>query len=128
MQLAYYARIWFTAARYSVMRTLMFRGDFFIWALVELFWMTVNLLMISVIYAHTDSVAGWTKYQMMLLVGTSPGARLLRVGKDPKGVLLKELEGDELRALALTRQGLVAAVNTDSSHSNRSRDRPEMET
>lgn len=47
-----------------------------------------------------------------LLVGTSPGARLLRVGKDPKGVLLKDLEGDELRALALTRQGLLAAVNT----------------
>lgn len=47
-----------------------------------------------------------------LLVGTSPGARLLRVGKDPKGVLLKDLEGDELRALALTREGLLAAVNT----------------
>jgi hypothetical protein len=47
-----------------------------------------------------------------VLVGTSPSARLLRVGKDPKGVLLKDLEGDELRALALTRQGLLAAVNT----------------
>ena len=71
MNLAHYARIWLTSARYSVVRTLMFRGDFFIWALVELFWMTVNLLMISVIYQHTDTVAGWTKYEMMLLVGTS---------------------------------------------------------
>jgi ABC-2 type transport system permease protein len=71
MTLAHYARIWFTSARYSIVRTLMFRGDFFIWALVELFWMTVNLLMVSVIYAHTDTVAGWTKYEMMLLVGTS---------------------------------------------------------
>ena len=69
--LSHYARLWLTSARYSIMRTLMFRGDFFIWALVELFWMTVNLLMISVIYQHTDSVAGWTKYEMMLLVGTS---------------------------------------------------------
>jgi ABC-2 type transport system permease protein len=69
--LAHYARLWLTSARYSIMRTLMFRGDFFIWALVELFWMGVNLLMISVIYGHTDTVAGWTKYQMMLLVGTS---------------------------------------------------------
>ena len=69
--LAHYARLWLTSARYSIMRTLMFRGDFFIWALVELFWMTVNLLMVSVIYAHTDSVAGWSKYEMMLLVGTS---------------------------------------------------------
>ncbi len=47
-----------------------------------------------------------------LLVGTSPSARLLRVDKDIKGVLLKDLEGDELRALALTRTGLLAAVNT----------------
>lgn len=47
-----------------------------------------------------------------LLVGTSPSARLLRVDADPKGVLLEDLEGDELRALALTRNGLLAAVNT----------------
>ena len=71
MNLAHYARIWLTAARYSVMRTLMFRGDFFIWALVELFWMSVNVLMVSVIYDHTSNVAGWTKYEMMLLIGTS---------------------------------------------------------
>ncbi len=71
MNPAHYARIWLTSARYSVARMLMFRGDFLIWTLVELFWMTVNLLMISVIYRHTDSVAGWGKYEMMLLVGTS---------------------------------------------------------
>ncbi|AOS45692.1 hypothetical protein Verru16b_02778 [Lacunisphaera limnophila] len=67
----HYFRLWLTSARYCIMRTLMFRADFFIWALVELFWMAVNLLMVSVIYQHTDTVAGWTKYQMMLLVGTS---------------------------------------------------------
>ena len=71
MQLTHYFRLWLTSARYSIMRTLMFRGDFFIWALVELFWMSVNLLMISVIYDHTKLVAGWSKYEMMLLVGTS---------------------------------------------------------
>ena len=47
----HYAKIWLASARYSITRTLMFRGDFFVWALVELFWMTVNLLTISVIYA-----------------------------------------------------------------------------
>ncbi|MEY4923631.1 MAG: hypothetical protein RL598_150 [Verrucomicrobiota bacterium] len=71
MTFLHYLRIWLTAARYSIMRTLMFRGDFFVWALVELFWMTVNILMVSVIYEHTKSVAGWSKYEMMLLVGTS---------------------------------------------------------
>ena len=67
----HYAKIWLATARYSITRTLMFRGDFFVWALVELFWMSVNLLTISVIYQHTDAIAGWSKYQMMLLIGTS---------------------------------------------------------
>lgn len=67
----HYLRLWLTSARYSIIRMMMFRGDFLVWALVELFWMTVNVLMVSVIYEHTDHVAGWTKYQMLLLVGTS---------------------------------------------------------
>jgi ABC-2 type transport system permease protein len=66
-----YLQIWLASARYSIVRTLMFRFDFFLWALVELFWMSVNVLMIAVIYRHTDSVAGWNKYEMLLLVGTS---------------------------------------------------------
>lgn len=67
----HYLRLWFACARYSITRMMMFRGDFLVWTFVELFWMTVNVLMVSVIYEHTDSVAGWSKYQMMLLVGTS---------------------------------------------------------
>lgn len=67
----HYFKVWLATARYSVVRTMMFRFDFFLWAMVELFWMAVNILLISVIYEHTDSVAGWSKYEMMLLVGTS---------------------------------------------------------
>lgn len=69
--MSHYLKVWLACARYSITRTLMFRGDFFVWSLVELFWMTVNLLLISVIYEHTKSIAGWSKYEMMLLVGTS---------------------------------------------------------
>jgi ABC-2 type transport system permease protein len=66
-----YLQIWLASVRYSIVRTMMFRGDFFMWSLVELFWMTVNLLTISVIYEHTQAIAGWTKYEMILLLGTS---------------------------------------------------------
>src|SRR3954463_8198193 len=69
--MTHYLKIWLAGARYSIVRTLMFRFDFFLWAMVEFFWMGVNLLLISVIYEHTDTVAGWTKYEMMLLVGTA---------------------------------------------------------
>jgi ABC-2 type transport system permease protein len=66
-----YFKIWVAGARYSLVRTMLFRGDFFIWSLVELFWMAVNLLLIAVIYQHTTSVAGWSEYEMVLLIGTS---------------------------------------------------------
>lgn len=71
MKLLAYLRIWLACARYSVVRTMMFRFDFIMWALVELFWMAVNLLLVAVIYAHTDSIAGWSQYEMLLLVGSS---------------------------------------------------------
>lgn len=67
----HYLRIWLASARYSMVRTMMFRGDFFVWSLVELLWMGVNLMLIEVVYSHTSSVAGWSKYELMLLVGTS---------------------------------------------------------
>ena len=75
-----YFRIWLAGARYSLVRTMMFRGDFFIWSLVEFFWMTVNLLLIAVLYEHTSSIAGWDEYQMILLVGTSLLVQRLLMG------------------------------------------------
>jgi ABC-2 type transport system permease protein len=67
----HHLRVWAASARYSIIRTLMFRGDFLVWSLVELFWMSVNLLLIAVIYSHTPSIAGWNRHEMTLLVGTS---------------------------------------------------------
>jgi hypothetical protein len=46
-----------------------------------------------------------------IVVGTSPGAKLLQVGSPIEGDLLQDFSGDEVRALALTDEGLVAAVN-----------------
>jgi ABC-2 type transport system permease protein len=69
--LAHYTRVWLASARYSVVRTLMFRGDFIMWSMVEFFWMAVNLALVGVIYRHTDSIAGWGPWEMVLLVGTS---------------------------------------------------------
>jgi len=71
MKILDYLRIWLACARYSVVRTMMFRFDTLMWSLVELFWMAVNILTIEVIYRHTDSIAGWSEYEMILLVGTA---------------------------------------------------------
>lgn len=75
-----YLRIWLASARYSMIRTLMFRADFLMWSLVEFFWMAVNLLLIAVIYRHTDSIAGWGKWEMLLLIGTAMLLQRLTMG------------------------------------------------
>jgi len=75
-----YLNIWLAGARYSLIRTMMFRGDLAIWSLVELFWMGVNLLLIAVIYQHTSSIAGWNAYEMTLLVGTAMLIQRLLMG------------------------------------------------
>jgi len=80
MHLANYIRLWLACVRYSVVRTMMFRFDFLMWSLVEFFWMGVNVALVSVIYGHTDSVAGWSKYEMMLLIGTSMIIQRLMMG------------------------------------------------
>ncbi|WP_143140716.1 hypothetical protein [Nannocystis exedens] len=46
-----------------------------------------------------------------VVVGTSPGAKVLQVGPASDGVLVHDFAGDEVRALALVDGGLVAAVN-----------------
>ena len=78
--MTHYLKIWLASVRYSLVRMMMFRFDFFLWSLVELCWMGVNVLMIAVIYRHTDSIAGWSKYEMLLLVGTSMLIQRLLLG------------------------------------------------
>ncbi|MCC6415642.1 MAG: ABC-2 family transporter protein, partial [Opitutaceae bacterium] len=74
------SKIWLASMRYSVVRTMMFRFDFILWSIVEFMWMAVNVFLITVIYDHTDSIAGWSKYEMLLLVGTSMLIQRLQMG------------------------------------------------
>jgi len=47
-----------------------------------------------------------------IVAGVAPQAKLYQVGDGLEGTMLHDFAGDEVRALALTRTGLVAAVNT----------------
>lgn len=80
MKLLNYLRVWLACTRYSLVRTMMFRADFLMWSLVEFFWMAVNLLLIVVLYRHTDSIAGWNEYEMLMLVGTAMLLQRLLMG------------------------------------------------
>ena len=80
MKPLHYLCVWLACARYSIVRTMMFRFDFLMWSLVEFFWMSVNVLLVGVIFRHTNSIAGWSKYEMLLLVGTSMLLQRLMMG------------------------------------------------
>ena len=62
-----YAALW----RNSVVREMGFKSNFLLWILVELLWFALQLCFIGVIYLHTDHIASWTKWQVVMLVGAS---------------------------------------------------------
>ncbi len=66
-----YLRIWLATARYSAVRAMMFRFDFFLWLAVDTMWMVVNLVFIEVLFDHINALAGWSKHEMLLLAGIS---------------------------------------------------------
>lgn len=62
-----YAMLW----RNSLVREMTFKTNFVLWILVELLWFALQLSFIGVLYLHTDSIAGWSKWQVVFLIGTS---------------------------------------------------------
>ena len=65
--LSLYGALW----RNSVTREMSFKANFLLWIVVELLWFGLQLTFMSVLYSHTDSIAGWSKWEVVLLVGCS---------------------------------------------------------
>jgi ABC-2 type transport system permease protein len=66
-----YASIYAALWRNSVVREMGFKSNFLLWILVELLWFGLQLSFIGVIYLHTDHIASWTKWEVVMLVGAS---------------------------------------------------------
>jgi ABC-2 type transport system permease protein len=62
-----YAALW----KNSVLREMGFKTNFLLWIVVELLWFGLQLAFMVVIFQHTDSIGGWSKWETVLLVGTS---------------------------------------------------------
>ena len=65
--LAIYGALW----RNSVVRELMFKANFLMWIVVETLWFGLQLSFMAVIYSHTDEIATWSKWEVILLVGAA---------------------------------------------------------
>lgn len=65
--LSIYGALW----KNSVVREMGFKANFLLWIVVELLWFALQVTFIAVIYQHTDQIADWSKYEVILLVGAS---------------------------------------------------------
>ncbi len=69
--LARYAGIYGAFLRNGLVREMGFKINFLLWIVVELLWFTLQLVFMAVIYRHTERIASWTQWQVVLLVGTN---------------------------------------------------------
>jgi ABC-2 type transport system permease protein len=66
-----YLSIYRTLCRNSLVREISFKTNFLLWIVVEMLWFALQLSFIGVMYLHTESIAGWSKWQVVLLMGAS---------------------------------------------------------
>jgi len=69
--LAHYLGIYAMLWRNSIVREMGFKANFVLWIIVELLWFGLQFAFISVIYLHTERIHDWSKWQVVLLIGTS---------------------------------------------------------
>ena len=71
MNVKRYASIYAMLWRNSVVREMGFKSNFILWIIVEFLWFALQLAFFNVIYLHTDRIADWTRWQVVMLIGAS---------------------------------------------------------
>src|ERR1700737_4814482 len=56
--------------RNSLIRELSFKANFVLWMLVEVLWFVGQIVFFSIIFANVNQIGDWTKWEVVLLVGT----------------------------------------------------------
>lgn len=64
-----YARLLGNLARYTLTRELAFRGNFLVKISVEVLWLGILIAFFRVVFAKTNTLAGWTEAQYFFFVG-----------------------------------------------------------
>ncbi len=65
-----YLEIYGIMLRNSLIRELSFKANFLLWMLVEVLWFLGQILFFSIIFGQVDQIGDWTKWEVVLLVGT----------------------------------------------------------
>jgi ABC-2 type transport system permease protein len=65
-----YLEIWTIMLRNSLIRELSFKANFLLWMVVEVLWFAGQILFFGIIFGQVDRICDWTKWEVILLVGT----------------------------------------------------------
>src|SRR5712672_4691110 len=65
-----YIEIYSIMLRNSLIRELSFKANFLLWMVVEILWFCGQIVFFSIIFANVDRIGDWTKWEVILLVGT----------------------------------------------------------
>lgn len=56
--------------RNSLIREMSFKLNFLLWMLVEVLWFLGQIVFIEVVFSYVGGIGGWTKWEVVLLIGT----------------------------------------------------------
>ena len=65
-----YFEIYSIMLRNSLIRELSFKANFLLWMVVEVLWFLGQILFFSIIFGQVNQIGDWTKWEVVLLVGT----------------------------------------------------------
>lgn len=65
-----YGEIYWIMLRNSLIREMNFKANFILWMVVELLWFVGQIVFIDVLFLYVDKIGDWTKWEVVLLVGT----------------------------------------------------------
>src|SRR6202047_1859304 len=65
-----YLEIWGIMLRNSLIRELSFKVNFILWMIVEVLWFCGQIVFFSIIFGQVDRIGDWSKWEVVLLVGT----------------------------------------------------------
>src|SRR5467141_4574133 len=65
-----YFEIYSIMLRNSLIREMSFKANFLLWMLVEVLWFCGQIVFFSIIFGNVSRIVDWTKWEVVLLVGT----------------------------------------------------------
>ena len=65
-----YLEIYGIMLRNSLVREMSFKANFILWMFVELLWFLGQIVFIEVLFSYVNQIGDWSKWQVVLLVGT----------------------------------------------------------